>query len=246
MLFRTYEITLKEALAECAKSQEFLNLLKSGQYIFVGSRFCLNLSEFIQSVVEGTPELTDYAHKHVEDCCLEFGREITDHEPKYRDPKCFYCIPAPTISDPFYLEDEVKIKQQTEMFKAKKAELLKVAQSLPQSFSGTLDTLIKWRGVKEADLALDANLSVKTIQRLRNNDPPQEVSLETAIQLCIGLHLPPILSGYLLRAAGKAFMTTNLHMAYQLLLSSCYEYTIEGCNILLTSQGFPPLGRKTN
>lgn len=245
MLFKTYKVSVQEALAECANSQNFFKRLKSGRYIFVDSYFCLNRPEYIQLGENGMPELTDHAREHLGDCCLEFGRMVSggwacdDGHPLY-----YLETSKPTVSDPFYLEDENKIQEQIEMFKAEKAEILKVAQGLPQGFPGTLDALIKWRGVKEADLALDANVSTKTIQRLRKYDPPQEVPLETVIQLCIGLHLPPVLSGYLLRAAGKTFMTTNLHIAYQLLLSSCYDYSIEGCNLLLTSQGHPPLGRK--
>lgn len=74
-------------------------------------------------------------------------------------------------------------------------------------------------------MAAEANMSTKTIQRLRQHNQ-QEIPLDTVVQLCIGLHAPPIISNYLLRAAGKSFMTTDLHIAYQLLLSDCYEFTL--------------------
>lgn len=120
--------------------------------------------------------------------------------------------------------------------------VMALSESLPSHFSQMLDSLIKAGGVKEEDLAAESNLSEKTIQRLRQHDP-KSVTLETVVQLCIGLHLNPTLSLRLLRAAGKTFMDTKLHDMYQFLIFTCYEYTVDVCNILLESLGLPVLGK---
>ncbi|HHX23538.1 MAG TPA: helix-turn-helix domain-containing protein, partial [Thermoanaerobacterales bacterium] len=76
---------------------------------------------------------------------------------------------------------------------------------LPLTFSGTLNALIDCSGMTEEKLAEAASISEKTIQRLRN-DEPDNVTIETVVQLSIGMQLPPVLSSCLLKASGKSFM----------------------------------------
>ena len=95
----------------------------------------------------------------------------------------------------------------------------------------------------EEDLAEAAGINEKTIQRLRNTEP-ENVTIETVVQLCIGMKLPPPLSRCLLRASGKNFMMTEQHLMYQFLLDSCYHNTIYECNAMLEAQNLKHLGRQ--
>jgi len=95
----------------------------------------------------------------------------------------------------------------------------------------------------EEELAWEAGLSEKTIQRLRNQEP-DSVTIETVVQLCIGMQLPPQLSSILMRCSGNSFMMTEQHIMYQFLLNSCYTSTLDECNEMLESQNLKPLGRK--
>lgn len=238
LLRKSQRIGFADALNECASSQQFFERLKSGQYILVGSYFCLNRPEYVQRNENGVIELTYYARTHLDECCLSFVSVMDYDLDDQANPGMLNMITNFKVSDPHYREDSAeekkRIKEHIEIFKATRAEIVAVAKTLPIGFPGTLDALIKWRNVTEESLAEASALSTKTIQRLRHYEPDKEVSLETVIQLCIGLQLHPILSCYLLRAAGKSFMTSNLHIAYQLILSTCYEQSIHECNELLT------------
>lgn len=247
MLLRKFQrIDFADALNECASSQQFFTQLKSGRYIFVDSYFCLNRPEYVQRNENGVIELTAYARTHLAECCLSFVSVIDYDLDSDANPGMLKMTTNARVSGPNYREEKEKIKEHIERFQTAKNEILAIAKKLPIGFPGTLDKLIEWRGVTEESLAEASALTTKTIQRLRNYDPDKEVSLETVIQLCIGLQLHPILSGYMLRAAGKSFMTTNLHIAYQVLLSTYYEYSIDECNSLLKSQRLPTLGRRKN
>jgi len=118
-----------------------------------------------------------------------------------------------------------------------------VVSKLPATFSGTLNALINWSEMTEEKLAEAAFISEKTIQRLRNEEP-DNVSLETVVQLAIGMQLPPVLSGYLLKVSGKSFMMTEQHIMYQFLLNSCYTKSIYECNEMLVAQNLKQLGRQ--
>lgn len=120
--------------------------------------------------------------------------------------------------------------------------LLELLKSLPMSFSGALDKVIDWTGMKEEELAEVSKLSEKTIQRLRN-DESFNATIETLVQLCIGMGIPPQLSNRLIQASGKAFKMTEQHMMYQFLLNACYSYSIDECNAYLEEQKLPTFGR---
>lgn len=122
------------------------------------------------------------------------------------------------------------------------ADLLAIARKLPMNFSGALDALIGWSEMTEEELAETADMSEKTIQRLRNSEP-DNVSIETVVQLCIGMKLLPVLSGCLLRVSGKNFMMTEQHIMYQFLLNSCYYMSINECDDMLLGQNLKPLGK---
>jgi DNA-binding Xre family transcriptional regulator len=123
------------------------------------------------------------------------------------------------------------------------AEVLKVAQSLPMTFSGALDQLIEWSDMTIEALAEASEISEKTIQRLRYNEP-DNVSIESVVQLCIGMQLEPMLSDYLLKASGKSLMMTAQHTMYYFLLHSYYTHSIYECNDMLADQNLKLLGRK--
>ncbi|WMJ87759.1 helix-turn-helix domain-containing protein [Anaerocolumna sp. MB42-C2] len=129
------------------------------------------------------------------------------------------------------------------MIKQYNNDLLTVIKKLPMNFSGVLNTLIEWSDMTEEELAEKADISEKTIQRLRNTEP-DNVTMETVVQLCIGMKLPPVLSSYLVKSSGKSYMMTEQHIMYQFLLTSCYTKSIHECNDMLAAQNLKLLGRQ--
>lgn len=147
------------------------------------------------------------------------------------------------VFEAHYSSDNKEKSNQTNMIKQYNTELLNVARMLPATFSGTLNALINWSGMTEEALAEAASISEKTIQRLRNAEP-DNVTIETVVQLSIGMQLPPVLSTCLLKASGKSFMMTEQHIMYQFLLNTCYIKSIHECNDMLEAQNLKQLGRQ--
>lgn len=243
MTFNRYEIGVADVLRECKSSEQLMRRLGSGRYTYVEKHICLNHPKYIDwSRTVAT--LTPYAREHKDECCLQFVTTVIDHTPSNQGrDNLIYLVPAPTFTDPEYNDQPEKVHKHILQFADNLKAVQSLAEDLPNNFPKMLDKLISVNGVKEEDLAETANLSEKTIQRLRHHEQ-KSIGLETVVQLCIGLHLHPILSGYLLRAAGQHFSDTNLHNAYKFLLCSCYPYSVEECNTLLQSQGYDMLGQK--
>jgi hypothetical protein len=243
---QTFSISIKDALVESAFKPELKKKLESGNYLFVDSHFCFNHPKYITVNEEGETVLTDYARFHMDECCLVFDLRIKSLN-KYGEEFFTECVlyrdaVSNIVFEAHYSSDNKENPNQAVMIKQYNTELLNVARMLPATFSGTLNALIEWSRMTEEKLAEAASISEKTIQRLRN-DEPDNVTIETVVQLSIGMQLPPVLSGCLLKASGKSFMMTEQHIMYQFLLTSCYTKSIYECNNMLEAQNLKQLGR---
>lgn len=244
---QTFSISIKDALVESAFKPELKKKLDSGNYLFVDSHFCFNHPKYIKVNEKGETVLTDYARFHMDECCLVFDLRVKSLN-KYGEEFFTECVlfrdaASNIVFEAHYSSDNRDNPNHTDMIKQYNAELLSVVNKLPATFSGTLNALINWSEMTEEKLAEAAFISEKTIQRLRNEEP-DNVSLETVVQLAIGMQLPPVLSGYLLKASGKSFMMTEQHIMYQFLLNSCYTKSIYECNEMLVAQNLKQLGRQ--
>ena len=93
--------------------------------------------------------------------------------------------------------------------------------------------------ISEEELAEKAKLSDRTIRRLRTQDD-YNVNLKTVVAICIGMHLPPLVSRHLIDSAGLSFKYANKeHMLYDFSL----PHTIDERNEMLHAQGFKSLSR---
>ena len=242
---KTFSISVRDAVVESKFNLELAAVLAEKEYIFVDSHFVLNTPLYLETDKYGKQTLTHYARNHMEECCLVFDLKIKTSVTEHYHTECF--LNRDKSSDitfeTHYSDKNKSAKNQVQMIKDYNADVLSIAKKLPMNFSGSLDALIGWAEMTEEELAEAADMSEKTIQRLRNTEP-DNVTIETVMQLCIGMKLPPVLSACLLKASGKSFMMTEQHIMYQFLLNSCYHMSIFDCNEMLTAQGLKPLGRQ--
>ena len=111
-----------------------------------------------------------------------------------------------------------------------------------ESFSDTLFELMKEKKMSKARLAIESNLSEKTIQRLRNDDR-FEPTKQTVIALCVGLKLSLVESMALIRRSPYQLRPTNPQdAAYLKIISSGQDYCIEEVNECLEALGLSILG----
>lgn len=242
---QTFSISARDAIVESKFNPKLVAALADNEYVFVDSHFVLNTPLYLETDECGDLALTHYARNHMDECCLVFELKIKTSVTEHYHTECF--LNRDKSSDitfeAHYSEKNNGAKNQVQMIKDYNADVLSIAKKLPMNFSGSLDALIGWAEMTEEELAEAADMSEKTIQRLRNTEP-DNVTIETVMQLCIGMKLPPVLSTCLLKASGKSFMMTEQHIMYQFLLNSCYHMSIFDCNEMLTAQGLKPLGRQ--
>lgn len=242
---QTFSVTLQDALVETTFNQKLKAKISGGSYKYIDSHFVLNHPLYVEKDILGNEQLTHYARNHMDECCLVFNLTVKSKISERYHSECFLNRDKSSeiVFEAHYSGDASKDTNHAKMIKDYNADLLSIAKKLPMNFSGALDALIVWSDMTEEELAEAADMSEKTIQRLRNSEP-DNVTIETVVQLCIGMKLPPVLSGCLLKASGKNFMMTEQHLMYQFLLNSCYCKSIYDCNDMLEEQKLKPLGRQ--
>lgn len=241
---QTFSISARDAIVESKFNTALATVIADNEYIFVDSHFVLNTPLYVEKDLFGNTSLTHYARNHMDECCLVFNLTMKTSVSENYHTECFLNRDKSSeiTFEAHYSAKSKNAANQVQMIKDYNADLLAIARKLPMNFSGALDALIGWSEMTEEELAEAADMSEKTIQRLRNSEP-DNVSIETVVQLCIGMKLPPVLSGCLIRASGKNFMMTEQHIMYQFLLNSCYHMGINECNDMLLAQNLKPLGK---
>ena len=91
---------------------------------------------------------------------------------------------------------------------------------LPDDFGRLLQTFISAAKKSKDEVAYEADMSTRNLNRLIKND--QQPKLKTVVALCISLHLFPMFSEYLISSAGYSLRNTAEGMAYKMLINQFY------------------------
>ena len=190
--------------AQDAAIQRFVNLelrekIASGDYLFVDNHYVYNAPLYVGYGEEGKLELTDYARAHMDECCLAFDMTITSKVESTYHTACFLNRePSDVTFDITYHNGYQNAPQsrQVEMRKKQQAEWLEIRRQMTDDPEQCMDLLLEWRGMKYTDLGDAIDRDPKTISRtVKGTTKP---SVETAVLICFGMNLPPVISEKLL------------------------------------------------
>ena len=115
-----------------------------------------------------------------------------------------------------------------------------ILDSLPASPCDTLIALMKQREVTVEGLIAKSGAAKRTVTRLRTNREYRPVR-ETAIAICVGLHLEPAIWRDWMRKLAIPFGTGPKDLLYEMLLDSFYMLPLSEFNAKLVECGLPPI-----
>ena len=106
-------------------------------------------------------------------------------------------------------------------------------------FGDALKLLMNDLDMTMEQMESESGLSVSTVKRLRAG---QDASVEQIVAISVALHLPPPVSGDLLRMCGITLDFNNQkNTVYQMILTEYYKEGIEQVNVCLAACGCAPL-----
>lgn len=243
---QTYAISQVDAIIQGILPSKFSTDLQSGKYQYVESHYCFNSPKYITSGSDGNPCMTEYARLHVDECCVVFDLSVKSTnkygETFYTECALYRDADSNVIFEAHYSDDNKESKSEVEQFAAYKDDVLGVLKSLPESFPMALKKVVEWSDMTEEDIAWEADMSTRQLQRLLNDDE-QNPQLDTVVLICLAMRLPPLISAALIKKSGHTFKASDRDFTLQMLLNGYYTHSLEECNKILINQHLLPLGK---
>lgn len=198
-LNQTFTISSQDAAIQRYANLELREKTANGDYLFVDNHYVYNAPLYVVAGEDGSLELTDYARAHMDECCLAFDMAITSKmEPTYHTVCFLNREPCDITFDITYHNgfQNAPQERQVAMRKKQQAEWLEIRKQMTDDPEQCMDLLLEWRGMKYTDLGDAIDRDPKTISRtVKGATKP---SVETAVLICFGMNLPPVISEKLL------------------------------------------------
>ncbi|EKF35835.1 ImmA/IrrE family metallo-endopeptidase [Bacillus xiamenensis] len=239
---QTFSVDYKSLVIESLHNPNLKELIDNGTYLYVDSHLCLNSPKYIEYDIFGKPRLTRYAKLNMEECCIIFTLTL-DFKNRYGKQYYTECVlfknaEGLSFRVAFDGDENISSQEKAALIIQYNKEVNDILKRLPNHFPEALKALMKWKDLKNEELAEKCLLSSKTIQRMRNEEG-YEPKLRTVIALCVGMQLPPILSRKLIEISGYAIrFAVEEHAMFEAIITGYYKTSIHECNELLESAGF--------
>ena len=229
----TFVLDSKELFEVYQKSKKLQKQLFDQVFVYVDGHICKNNPAFVESIYGGG-KLTKWANAHVDRCCLRFTHVYEENEEDYS----VGTLNSDDSYERYYLGF---IDDASEEAQEKRLGLIrKRIENMPGSFSDALIYLMEEYSSSVIALADATTLSVKTIQRLRN-DLRYSYPLDWVIALCVGMHLEPPVSAAFLARAGYDLRLMPQSLVYQFILSCKFTHKISDIQLFLKEHKYKEL-----
>lgn len=230
---QTFSLSAQDAAVERFVNPELRKLTESGDYLFIDNHFVYNAPMYVEADENGRLDLTDYARSHMDECCLIFDMKITSRVAVDYHTACFL------NREPSDITFEIKYhngyenapqERQIAYRKMQQAEWTEIRGKMTDDQKQCMELLLDWRGLKCTELADAIDINERTVRRIVNGENTPE--LKTAVRICFGLKLPPLISEKLLDVFGCKLMPMNtdhqwINEALHLVYPQSYDVAVE-------------------
>lgn len=228
----TYVISRKDIAKLYNQDEDFRRLMQTGKFAYVDGHVVYCDAEYAVQKPAGT-RLSGWANAHVDRVSLRFSKEyIGNHKYTYSFGKMNN---KEALENQFKFLDVNGTMTYREMQKASD----RIMKEMPLSFHAALTYIMKTR-VTIDELVRRIPISRATLLRLRKEER-KAYKLDQVVAICIGLHLPPWLSGILLERAGLAVKRVGPFGYYGTILDCFFMDTIDEVQAFLKANKYKPL-----
>ncbi len=219
---RTYTLTLRHIAEIMEISDEFADFVNSGRFIYLDGHVILNNDKYVERYNGHPHKLTEYARRHMSECCLTFKKN-------YDDPDYDYTFGELHKDDLAPLENreasEAQLRMVRAMFNELEEENIKLSKTpTVNPFGQAVCFQMKRCGVTEDDVAERSGLGINTISNMRSG---KRVRLESVLAFCVALELEEAFRTDLMEKADVKFSSKNKnHRFYQTMMKLCPDANV--------------------
>lgn len=239
----TYSISRAEAANLIGTSRQFTTALRSSAYSYVEGHYCLNDSKYINTGFGGYKRLTEYARKHIDECCIAFrvaGRySRADYSGKYAARKT-------EVKDKYQsrhaFDSEPKSKErvmQNKRFSADAKLWNTLKRELPDNLWDAVVMIIDAKGISQNEAALRAGVSRASLRKWCMGS----ATIHHLVAICIALNVRADVGEELIRIAGLTFRNSAEHDLLHAMLFETEDLNIERANEIMRQNGMETLSR---
>lgn len=245
----TFTIPLGEAARLFCEDASFRKAARG--HLYIDGHFVLNDGRYVAVSEDGNMRMTDYARWHMDECCLVFSLAVQGEMATRYARECYLnrSDGLPFTLDFGFAKDEADVgaKKLQAILEIQREEeaVIKVLEAIEkktrtphaQNTGKEWDFLIKWQGSNQTKLANETKLNREKINRIVKLR--EEPDRNTAILMCLGLHLPPRISFHMLErclvplSPERSFEHRCLYVA----LTFCYKDDVETTRAALQPAG---------
>lgn len=245
----TFTIPLGEAARLFCEDASFRKAAQG--HLYIDGHFVLNDGRYVEVLEDGGVRMTNYARWHMDECCLVFSLAVQGEMATRYARECYLnrSDGLPFTLDFGFEKDEADVGakklqaileiQREEEAVIKVLEAIEEKTQTPRALNSgkEWDFLISWQGSNQTKLANETKLNREKINRIVNLK--EEPDRNTAILMCLGLHLPPRISFHMLErclvplSPERSFEHRCLYVA----LTFCYKDDVETTRAALQAAG---------
>ena len=232
----TYTLSLRHISDITEISEEFADLINSGHFIYLDGHVIINNEKYVEYFNGHPLKLTEYAKRHMSECCLDFKRTYDDPDYDYTFGELHKDDLAPIESRE---ADEAQMRMLSAAFAELEEENLKLNNTpTVNQFGQAVQFHMERCGVTEDDVADRSGLGVNTVSNMRCG---KKVKLETVLAFCVALELEEAFRTDLMDKADVEFSSKNKnHRFYQTMMKLCPDANVFQYNQMCEAAGIKP------
>ena len=234
----TYVITPEQAYRLYMENAAYRKLISSGEFVYVDGHVCIASPEYVEQGIK-EPQLTEWANRHVDECCLRFKNVYQANE-EYSFSLIYIC------SDEEYNKHYCEFVTRGKKMSIRAANELasKISEEMPRRAGKAVAYLLevdgKVQGKKPLSLERFAECcGVSRATAYRWCDEDCQLKPEEFMRIVIGLHLPPNISMQFMTTCGIVLNHYGVQEMYWFILLTRFMDSIYEVNNFLESEGFP-------
>ena len=229
----TFVISPLDAFKLYEQNKEYRARIDSGAYVYVGGHVCLNDPAYVTQTKYG-PRMTEWANRHVDDCCLRFENiYVVDENYEFH----LNSINSDEEYNRHY-NDFISRGDSLSQREANDRQSALLA-SLSRAPGKALRQLMDLQQMTNPEMAEAALVSESTVKRWLK----EELSFKptVALRIIVALSLPPWISYWFLEIARVPLQYTGIHLLYREIINCRYMDSLRDISELIVAAGYKGL-----
>lgn len=242
----TYTISVEDAVRLEQNDKHFETLLRSGRYRYVEGHFCLNDMRYLSFKKNGKPFLSEYARRHVEECCIGFEVNGRYRRTEYRPAQATRSKVTP-VENQYRGLYKLTAEPGTKEYEKENQEMMEdgmlwldFQMTRYTSFSGIVREIMRRKGITLEHLAFELGVDRRAVSKYLCQEQP---SVSHVVGICVALKIPYFISLDVLETAGIRLRATEQDYIYRQFLMNAENLTVSRCEDVLKKYNKPPLFR---